>query len=167
MRTSKKLWKQCLRKNPVRKISNQIEGTCPLSIDVFSLSKTTISGWWFQPHLKNMSQIGFIFPNFSGWKLEKKIELPPPSDPIPNLLSCFFEARSQVKFLYSDPRSFRVPWNRPKNHTLLVPMLVFGRWGTSNQNVPKINNLKKFHRKHLRLPNETLYTHCETSNKMP
>ena len=48
----------------------------------FELRKSVsewITSWWLNQPIWKMcsSQIGFIFPQFSGWKL-KKIELPPP-----------------------------------------------------------------------------------------
>ena len=43
-----------------------------------------VSSWWFQPLWKNMSQNGFIFPNFRGEKWKKIFETTPPS------YCCFF-----------------------------------------------------------------------------
>ena len=45
-----------------------------LDIKSYNMSETSTAispSWWFQPHLKNMSQIGNHFPNFRGetWKI--------------------------------------------------------------------------------------------------
>ena len=71
---------------------------------------------------------------------------------------------SQVLVLW--PQVFQGPVKQTKkSHTSCADACVW-RWETSNQNVPKINNLKNSIETSA-APQRTLYTHCEPATKCP
>ena len=60
------------KKRPISKMPPPKKKSCrPFHV------ATRITGWWFQTHLKNIRQNGFIFPKL-GVKIPKIFELPPP-----------------------------------------------------------------------------------------
>jgi len=48
-------------------VFKELKHVCtPMEGKLFVITLPQQSGWWFQFHLNNIRQIGFIFPNFRG-----------------------------------------------------------------------------------------------------
>ena len=168
MRTSK-ICETMFEKNPVEKTRIKSKGPA-LFPSMFSLSKRRYLVGGFNPIWKIWVKLGSSSPIFGvklkqNWVATTKIELPPPSDPIPNLLSCFFGFRTSSKHEVKSSSCTLTPGlsgsreTGPKNsHTSCVPCLCAEVGGTeSNQNVPKINIWKISPSKHLHPQQKTIW----------